>query len=427
MHSPFAHHWDLDPDVTFLNHGSFGACPRAVLAEQLRLRAEMESEPVRFMVERLEPLLDEARREVAWFVGAREQDLVFVPNATAGVNAVVRSMELSPGDELLTINHAYNACVNVLRYVGERTGAKVVVADVERFPRSGEAFVDAFLKHANERTRLVMVCHVTSPTALVLPVKRIVEELAKKWPRADVLIDGAHAPGMLEVDVSALGAAYYTANCHKWMCSPKGAAFLHVREDRQACVRPHVISHGANSQRKDRSRFQIEFDWTGTDDPSAILCVPAAIRTMAGIWEGRDRVGGHPEDGKPVGRDEIARAWAGIRERNRNLVLEGRRLIARVVGGDAEAALVPDEMVGCLAAVALPDGVGATPAVPTGRYPDPLQRWLVSEKRVQVPVSWFPAWPRRSVRLSAQLHNAIGDYERLGECLREGRGLGSGC
>lgn len=399
MPSPFARHWDLDPSVTFLNHGSFGACPRRVLSVQDGFRREMEAEPVRFMVERLEPLLDGSRSALAAFLGGRAEDYVFVPNATAAVNAVVRSMDLSPGDELLTVSHAYNACVNVLRYVGERAGARVVVAEVERFPDSAEAFVEAFMRHAGERTRLVMVCHVTSPTAIVLPVERIVSLMRERFPKADVLVDGAHGPGMLDVDIERIGAAYYTANCHKWMCSPKGSAFLHVRKDRQMAVRPHVISHGANSNRKDRSRYLLEFDWTGTGDPTAVLCIPEAIRAMAEIW----------------GEGDVTAAWSAIRARNRALALEGRRIIAAAVGAELR---VPEEMIGSIAAIPLPDGVGPPPEPVANSYPDPLQRRLVERHRVQVPVSMFPKWPKRSIRISAQLHNDKADYEHLAAALR---------
>lgn len=417
MPSPFARHWALDPNVTFLNHGSFGACPRRVLSVQDGFRREMESEPVRFMVERLEPLLDESRAALAAFLGGRAEDYVFVPNATAAVNAVVRSMDLSPGDELLTVSHAYNACVNVLRYVGERTGAKVVAAEVERFPESAEAFVEAFMRHANERTRLVMVCHVTSPTAIVLPVERIVSLMRERFPRADVLVDGAHGPGMLGVDIERIGAAYYTANCHKWLCSPKGSAFLHVRKDRQAMVRPHVISHGANSGRKDRSRYLLEFDWTGTGDPTAVLCIPAAIRAMAEIWWEGDSGGTDVGPGGPpsVARGDVASAWSAIRARNRALALEGRRIVAASVGAELR---VPDEMIGSIATIPLPDGVGTPPEPVASSYPDLLQRRLVERHRVQVPVSIFPKWPGRSIRVSAQLYNDRVDYERLAAALR---------
>lgn len=401
MH-PCSTEWSLTPGVTFLNHGSFGATPRAVLAEQHRFRAEMEAEPVRFMVERLEPLLDDARRALGGFVHASPGDLVFVPNATAAVNAVVRSMDLAPGDELLTINHAYNACINVLRYVGERTGAKVVVAELEPFPTSPGQIAEAFLRHVTPRTKLAMVCHVTSPTALVVPVETLVPALQSRGVR--VLVDGAHAPGMLDVNLTSLNADYYTANLHKWLCAPKGCAFLHVRADRQSEVRPHIISHGMNSRRVDRSRFMLEFDWTGTLDPTAWLCVPACIKAMADIWNR------HHSGAETLSH---ADAWRAIRARNHALCATGRRAVASSVGSMLKT---PESMFGTTAAIPLPPGRGEPPK-PTP-YPDPIQRRLIDELGVQVPIVHFPAWPNRLVRISTQLYNNEADYDRLAEGLK---------
>lgn len=408
--SRLARHWDLDPRTALLNHGSFGATPRAVLRAQTTLRARMESEPVRFMVEELEPLLDRARAALGAFLNARPQDLAFVPNATTAVNAVVNSLALKPGDELLTVSHAYNACLNALRHAADKAGATVIVAPVERAPADEHAFERALLAHATDRTRLAMVCHVTSPTALVLPIARTVAALSARG--IDTLVDGAHGPGMLDVDLTAINAAYYTANCHKWICSPKGSAFLHVRADRQHSIRPAVISHGANSRRTDRSRFLLEFDWTGTDDPTPRLCIPEALRAMPAIFHGvePDHLTLDPFSPPPP----INHAgWAAVRAHNRDLALKARRLIAERLGLPLT---VPDRMVGSIASIPLPDGIGPQPS-PTP-YPDPIQRRLIDEFGIQVPISHFPAWPQRSIRVSAQLYNDLSQYERLAEALK---------
>ena len=379
--------WALDPDVAFLNHGSFGACPRPVLERQQRLREELEREPVRFLSRELERRLDEARAALGRFVGADPDDLAFVPNATTGVNTVVQSLSLGPGDEVLTTDHAYNACRTASARAAARAGARLTVAAVP-FPLSGPAEVErAVLSAVTERTRLVVLDHVTSPTGIVFPLERLVPALAARG--VDTLVDGAHAPGMLELDLTRLGAAYYTGNCHKWLCAPKGAAFLHVRRDRQAAIRPIVTSHGANSPRTDRSRFRLEFDWTGTQDPTAWLAVPEAIAVMGGATPG---------------------GWPALMARNRGLALEARDLLCDALG---VATPCPDAMLGALAAVPLPDA--PRPAEPAR---DPLHDALFERFAIEVPVLTWPAPPRRLLRVSCQIYNERAHYERLAAALK---------
>ncbi|HSQ63332.1 MAG TPA: aminotransferase class V-fold PLP-dependent enzyme [Polyangiaceae bacterium] len=386
--SPLAARWRLDPGVVFLNHGSFGATPGTVLDLQSELRARMEAEPVRFFVRDLEAMLDRAREALGPVVGAPPRDLAFVPNATTGVNAVLRSLHLEAGDELLTTDHEYNACKNALDFVAERAGARVVVARVP-FPSSGEdEVVQAVVSKATSRTRLLLIDHVTSPTGMVLPVERIVRDLAARG--IDTLVDAAHAPGMVPLSLAELGAAYYTANCHKWLCTPKGAAILYVRPDRQQGVRPVVISHGANSPRTDRSRFSIEFDWTGTFDVTPVLCIPASIDALAAMVPG----------GLPA-----------VMARNRALALEARGILCAALGVPPPC---PESMIGSLAAVPLPDG---KPAPPSPLYGDPLQDVLFERHAIEVPVVPWPAPPKRLIRVSAQLYNTREQYEYLARAL----------
>ena len=322
-------HWWLDPEVVFLNHGSFGACPRPVLEVQNEWRVRLERQPLQFLVRELEPELDAARTALAEFVGADAEDLVFVTNATAGVNTVLRSLTFQPGDELLVTNHEYNACRNALNFVAERSGARVVVAAIP-FPfHNADEIVNAVLAKVTPRTKLALLDHVTSQTGLILPMERLVAELSRRG--VDTLVDGSHAPGMIPLHLTRLGAAYYTGNCHNWLCAPKGAALLQVRRDRQSLIRPLVISHGANSTRKDRSRFLLEFGWPGTWDPSAYLSVPVALRFMGSL-----RPGGWPE----------------VMARNRALALAARKILcASLKVGDP----CPAELIGSLASVPLPN------------------------------------------------------------------------
>ncbi|HRI09050.1 MAG TPA: aminotransferase class V-fold PLP-dependent enzyme [Nannocystaceae bacterium] len=380
--------WTLDPAITFLNHGSFGACPRVVLDAQAELRREIEREPVDFFIRRLGPRLDAARDEVAAFLGADPQDLVFVRNATSGVAAVVGSLALEPGDELLATDHGYNACQNALDRVAARAGARVVVARLP-FPVTDPAEVTgAILRAVTPRTRLALVDHVTSPTGLVLPVADIVRALRERG--VDTLVDGAHAPGMLDLHLDRLGAAYYTGNFHKWVCAPKGAAMLWVRRDRHAHLHPAVISHGYNSRRP-RPRFHEEFDWTGTDDPTPWLTVPLALRTVAAMLPG---------------------GWPEVRARCHALALRGRQILADALHVAPPA---PASMIGTLAALELPPGP-LTQSYALDVLP--LQQALFDRHAIEVPIVPWPRPPARLVRISAFLHNHEDEYRRLADALR---------
>lgn len=381
--------WPLDPAITFLNHGSFGSCPRAVLDYQQGIRERLERQPVQFLVRELEPLWDSARHELAQFTGADADDLVFVTNATTGVNTILRSLRFSPGDELLVTNHEYNACRNALNDVAERTGARVIVADLP-FPFQHEdQLVEPVLEKTSPRTRLALLDHVTSQTGLVLPIERLVRELNAR--DIDTLVDGSHAPGMVPLNLNRIGAAYYTGNCHKWICAPKGAALLHVRKDRQALIRPLAISHGANSPRTDRSRFLIEFGWTGTSDPSAMLSVPEALRFMAKRLPG---------------------GWPETMRRNHALAVAARELLRESLSIPAPC---PAAFLGSLASLPIPDA--AAPAK-SPLYLDPRQDELLERHRIETPIIPWPGGSQRLLRVSAQLYNSLPQYGKLATALR---------
>jgi isopenicillin-N epimerase len=377
--------WALDASVTFLNHGSFGACPQAVLQRQHELRLELERQPIDFLWRKLESRLDAARRGLARFVGADAEDLAFVPNATTGVNTVLRSLPFRAGDELLVTNQEYNACRNALDFVAAAGNLRVIVIPLPFPVASAEEVIGAVMGRVTRRTRLALLDHVTSQTALVLPLRELCDELARR--HVEVLVDGAHAPGMIPLHLNSLGAAYYTGNCHKWLCAPKGAAFLWVRPDRQERVRPLVISHGANSTRQDRSRFQLEFGWTGTFDPTAALCVPEAIRFVGSLLPG---------------------GWRAVMQRNRHLALAAREILGQALGMPAPC---PEAMIGSMAALPLPKA--SRPARPRSPlFMDPLQDRL-RQQGIEVPIIFWPQYPHRLLRVSAHLYNGLDDYEHL--------------
>jgi isopenicillin-N epimerase len=382
--------WPLDTRIDFLNHGAFGSCPCAVLEFQRKVRARMERQPIQFFLRDLETLLDETRRDLARFVGAEPGDLVMVPNATAGINTVLASLKFKAGDELLVTDHEYNASRNTLNFFAKRYGAAVVVANIPFPVGSADEMVEAVLRCVTSRTRLALLDHVTSQTGLILPIECLIRELTARG--VEVLVDGAHAPGMVPLHLKSLGASYYTGNCHKWLCAPKGAGFLYVQHERQKLIRPLIISHGANSPRTDRSRFLIEFGWTGTEDRSGYLSVAEALKYMSGL---------------------LPKGWPEIMERNNALVLAARKLICRALGVGLPC---PDTLLGSLAAIPITDASNRrTPSSPL--YLDPLQDKLLSRYRIEVPIIPWPGPPKRLLRISAQLYNSIPQYERLAEAL----------
>ncbi len=379
--------WLLDPGVTHLNHGAFGAVPAPVLAEQERWRQLFHTDPTSFVVDRWEPGLDLARQAVSELVGAQSESMALIPNTTTGVNAVLRSFPFSPGDHILTTDHVYNACRNVLEHVAARTGAHLVVAPVPFPLRESEQVVEAVMGHVSRRTRFALIDHITSATGLVLPVGRLVPRLEERG--VTVMVDGAHGPGMVPLNVEALGASYYAGNCHKWLCAPPGSAFLWVRPDLAGTVVPPVISHGANDRRSDRPRLHLLFDYTGTIDPSSYMVIPSAVSHLSAL---------HPQ------------GLVGVMAANRRLALEARSLLCDAL---AIAPPAPEDMIGALAAVPLPAGEGEPPL----GFIDPLTRNLLERWGIQVPVIVWPAWPRRNLRVSAAPYNEIDDYGKLVEAL----------
>lgn len=388
MASPWKGNWRLSEKTVFLNHGSFGACPWPVLDAQRRLRDEMESGPVRFLARTHGERLDAARNTLAEFLGASAGNLVFVNNATTGVNAVARSLEFQGGDEILTTGLDYNACRNVLAEVAKQAGAKLVVADVPFPLESEDEVVAAILAAVTPRTRLAMIDHVTSNTGMALPLERIVRELEVRG--VDTLVDGAHAPGMLAMDLETLGAAYYTGNLHKWVCAPKGAAFLWVRPDKQDGIQPTVISHGNNRPRPGHTAFQDRFDWPGTQDPTAWFCSVEAIRWLGGFLPG---------------------GWDELRAHHHEMVVAARRTLCERLDILPPC---PESMIGAMATLPMP---GKLARVTGGEALDPVYQRLYDEYGIELHVILLGGW--RWFRISAHLHNSPDEYRYLADVLEQ--------
>jgi isopenicillin-N epimerase len=277
----------LDPDLIFLNHGSFGACPAQVMQSYQRWQMEMERNPVEFLGRRSAELLAQSRGVLAQALGADPENLVYLPNATTGVNTVARSLRLRPGDEILTSDHEYGACDNTWEFVCQHTGARYVPVEIP-LPFKAEEFVQRLWAGVTPRTRVIFLSHISSTTALIFPM----EELCRRAREAGILtlIDGAHVPGHMPLNLNALGADFYTGNCHKWLCAPKGAAFLHVRPQHHQLVDAGVVSWGYSATIAGHTGFDAytgstllerRLQWQGTRDIAAFLTVPAAIAFQA--------------------------------------------------------------------------------------------------------------------------------------------------
>ncbi len=381
--------WSLSDDVHHLNHGSFGAVPVEVQRAQAETRRIWEDNPTRFVIRDLAPAVARARLALSAFIGSDPAGLAFTRNASQGVAAVVRSLEgtLRPGDEIVTTSHHYNAVRQTLEYSAARTGARVLAVEVP-FPVDGPRTVaDAVLGAVGPRCRLVVVDHITSPTALVFPVEMIVEALE---PDVPVLIDGAHGPGQLPLDLSSLGASWYAGNLHKWVCAPKGSAFLQTREDRREMTVPTVVSHAWNNPLPGSSRYLGLFDWTGTDDMTPWIAVPEALAVVGDLEAG---------------------GWPAVMKRNHELALAARDILCQSLGVSKPA---PDDMIGSMAGIPLPDHPGPDP----GGIDSPLAGRLL-DRGYETVVSIWPRWPSQVLRVSAHHYNRVEEYRELAGDLSE--------
>ena len=376
----------LDPAIVFLNHGSFGACPREVFERQQQWQLAMERNPVAFFGRRSGELLAEARAALGTYLGVPGEDLAFVPNATTGVNTVARTLTLQPGDEVLATDHEYGACDATWQQVCAAAGAHYRRVTVP-LPFDAAGFADCVMAAAGPRTRLIFASHITSTTALVFPLAALCARA--RHAGITTLVDGAHAPGQLPLDLAAVGADFYTGNCHKWMCAPKGAAFLHVRPEHQAAVQATVVSwgyvadglggHTGFDAYTGRTALERRLQWQGTRDLAAFLSVPAAID-----WQARH-------------------GWPQWRETCHALACE---TLHRVLARNGLAPIAPDRDHGQMA----PIPVRCDDA-------DALRRRLFEQHRIEVPVTQHAG--QTFVRLSVQAYNTRAEMDTLVDALAQ--------
>ena len=377
--------WGLDPAVTYLNHGTVGAPPLRVLAAQQAIRDAIERQPSRYLLRELAqiavetqaatPRMRVAAAAVGEFVGARGADLVFVDNVTSGINAVLRSLEFEAGDEILVTDLGYGAVTNTASYVARRCGASVRTVELPLPAAGAGAIADAYVAALGPRTRLAIVDHITSESALILPVLEIAARCHTRG--VPVLVDGAHAPGAIALDVPALGADWYAANLHKWAFSPRSCGFLWAAAERQAEIHPPVISWGLDQG------WTAEFDWVGTRDPSAYLAAPEGIAFQ-----------------REFGLE-------ALRAYNHALAWEAARMLSARFG---TAPGVPEAMVGTMATIPLPQALGSL-----SEHAVALRNALLFEDGIEVQM--HVARGQLCVRISAQIYNELADYERLADAV----------
>lgn len=363
----------LQRDVIFLNHGSFGACPKPVFEEYQRWQLELERQPVEFLGRRLNELLEAARAPLARFVNCAPDELVYVPNATTGLNIVARSLGLEAGDEILTTDHEYGALDRTWRFLCEKNGAIYKPVRIPLPVTTAEDFVERIWREVNSHTRVIFFSHFTSPTALIFPV----QEICRRAREAGILtvIDGAHTLGQIPLDLDSLGADVYSANAHKWLCAPKGSAFLYVRRTLQGLVEPLVVSWGWRPEKPMASKFVQEQEWQGTRDFAAYLAVPAAINFMKQY------------------------NWEGVRRECHALARYARARISELTGLEP---LSPDSDEWYAQMVSLP----LRPC-----DPEWLAQKLYAEYRIEVPIIQWNE--KQFVRVSIQGYNTREDVDAL--------------
>lgn len=379
--------------MVYLNHGSFGACPRSVLDAQHAHRERIERDAMRFYIYDLWGDIDRSREALGGLINADAEDLVFVSNATSGVANVIANTNLRPGDQVITTRFEYPACNNNLRRACEQAGAELIVVDLPWNPIDEDSVVDAIMDRVTDRTRLAMFSLITSATAVRMPVERLINELHARG--VETLLDAAHGPGCVPMDLKDWNPTYCTGNAHKWLCSAKGCAFLYVHKDKQDGFRPVILSNDAYDlepaiARSGRSAFNHEFDYMGTDDRTPMLVVADAIETLGSFFDG---------------------GIAELMRRNLALCLQARDLMCEALGTEP---IVPSSMLGPLATIEIPA---------PGMDPRVLRERLMSEYKIESMIVPNPGGDTPMIRVSPQVYNSMEQYAYCADAIRSIVGL----
>jgi isopenicillin-N epimerase len=370
----------LDPDVVFLNHGSFGATPLPVFESYQRWQRELERQPVEFLGRRASDLLGNARQVLSQYLGTQRDNIVFVPNATTGINIVARSLSLKDGDEVLTTDHEYGAMDRTWKYLSKQARYKYINHPINLPVETGESFVNDFWKGVTSRTKVIFISHITSPTALIFPVADICRRAREEGILT--VVDGAHAPGQIPLNLDSIGADFYSGNLHKWLCAPKGSAFLFARPEVQHLLEPFIVSWGWESDTPGPSRFVDLYEWTGTRDISPFLAVPNAIQF------------------------QIDNHWDRVREECHTLASQARNQLAAITGIEP---FYPDD----------PSWFAQMGSAELPSYVDigQLKSQLYADYRIEIPlVNWNG---KKLIRFSFQAYNSINDLDQLTQAIKK--------
>jgi len=390
-YSEYGDLWHLDKSMAFLNHGSFGACPIYILEKQNQYRMQMERQPLKYFIRDADELLYNAKKKLSKFIGADTENMVFADNATAAVNVVMKSFPFKEGDRILITNQIYPACRNTVYKIAEDKKLFIDEVIIPLKINSEDEVTNKIVNQAKPNTVFALIDHISSLPGLIFPVKQIINKLEEK--DIVVMIDGAHAPGMIPLELNELNPSFYTGNCHKWMCTPKGSAFLYVRKDMQDIIKPLVTSRRYGEIHTNLSEFQYDFSWQGTRDISSFLTISDSIEYFESVFPG---------------------GWNNIMKANHDLVFEAGKKICEEFEIEQ---CYPESMIGSIFGIPFFEEKES----PVGRLNQrsKLQDKLFHENRIEVMISFYPKAPNRVLRISSQIYNSLEQYLYLIDTIKK--------